>query len=107
VNASLDSLFAGEHDDAKIDGVLAAMARGSKNGAVMVHCALGRDRTGMVVAMHRVLNEGWTPQHAYDEWHAHGFDASELRKIEFEALYRYFIGRVCPNAAADGCVARA
>jgi hypothetical protein len=107
MSASLDSMFTSSGDDAKIDEILGTLAAGTQNGAMMVHCALGRDRTGMIIALHRVINEHWAPQDAYDEWHAHGFDANALRKIQFDALYRYFIHRACPNEDDDGCVERA
>lgn len=43
----------------------------SCNPNVMVddHCSYGFDRTGFVVAMERVLCEGWSPEAAHDEWH--------------------------------------
>jgi protein tyrosine phosphatase (PTP) superfamily phosphohydrolase (DUF442 family) len=34
---------------------------------VLVHCSAGTYRTGGVVAMYRVLLEGWTPERALDE----------------------------------------
>jgi protein tyrosine phosphatase (PTP) superfamily phosphohydrolase (DUF442 family) len=34
---------------------------------VLVHCSAGTYRTGGVVAMYRVLLEGWTPEQARDE----------------------------------------
>jgi protein tyrosine/serine phosphatase len=107
MSASLDSLFTSSADDPKVDDILGTLAAGTQKGAVLVHCALGRDRTGMIVALHRVINEHWAPQDAYDEWHAHGFDGNELRKIEFEALYKYFIHRACTGGDDNGCVKRA
>ena len=35
---------------------------------VFIHCEHGRDRTGLVVAILRVLHQGWTPERAFDEW---------------------------------------
>lgn len=40
---------------------------------VFVHCAHGDDRTGLVVGMYRVLEEGWSKPRAYDEMRANGF----------------------------------
>jgi protein tyrosine/serine phosphatase len=50
--------------DQLIDGVLAAMSDVSE-GRVYVHCKRGRDRTSVVVALYRVLVEGWAPHVAW------------------------------------------
>ncbi len=82
------------HDD-DINPLLAVLKKASaKNGAAYVHCALGRDRTGLVIALHRVINDGWKAQDAYEEWHQHGFDQSWFTKFEFTALFDYFEDRV-------------
>jgi protein-tyrosine phosphatase len=78
-------------EDERVDRVLALMRTADAGGgAVYVHCALGRDRTGMIIALHRVLNEGWAPADAYAEWRAHGFEASLVQEIEFHELDEYF-----------------
>jgi hypothetical protein len=52
------------------DAVIAAIAefRKTENFPLYVHCHLGKDRTGMIVAFHRVLNECWKPEDAESEW---------------------------------------
>ncbi len=40
---------------------------------VLVHCRRGADRTGVVIALYRVLFEGWEPERAYREMRAFGF----------------------------------
>lgn len=68
----------------------AAMARilrilaDPESGPVYVHCRRGSDRTGTVIACHRIANEGWTAEEAIAE--ARGFG---MIKIEF--LKRVFI----------------
>jgi protein tyrosine/serine phosphatase len=53
-----------------------------------VHCQHGRDRTGVVIALHRVFREqpAWSPKQAYDEMLAYGFQTSlhELLNYYFE-----------------------
>lgn len=39
----------------------------SRQEATLVHCKHGVDRTGMVIAAHRILNEKWTPRTAARE----------------------------------------
>ncbi|HXF06462.1 MAG TPA: protein tyrosine phosphatase family protein [Blastocatellia bacterium] len=40
---------------------------------VLVHCRRGEDRTGVVVALYRILYEGWEAEHAYREMRRFGF----------------------------------
>lgn len=35
---------------------------------VLVHCRAGRERTGFVVGLTRVVKDKWTPEKAYAEW---------------------------------------
>ena len=43
---------------------------------VFVHCRLGDDRTGMMVAAYRMAEEGWTPGEAMTEMKSFGFSRS-------------------------------
>lgn len=55
------------------------------NQPIFVHCESGRDRTGAMIALYRVVVDGWSPKPAYTEakqlgfWPYHG-DA-ELKKF--------------------------
>jgi protein tyrosine/serine phosphatase len=40
---------------------------------VFVHCDAGRDRTGAMIALYRVVIEGWGPKQAYEEAKNFGF----------------------------------
>ena len=40
---------------------------------IFVHCQHGEDRTGLIVGLHRVFHEHWTPKAAYNEMIAKGF----------------------------------
>ncbi len=37
------------------------------SGPVLVHCWHGSDRTGLIVAMYRIVVENWSKEHALDE----------------------------------------
>jgi protein tyrosine/serine phosphatase len=65
---------------ARILGILAD----PESGPVYVHCRRGSDRTGTVIACHRIANEGWTAEEAIAE-------ARELGMIKMEFLKRVFI----------------
>jgi protein tyrosine/serine phosphatase len=45
-----------------------------RNYPLFVHCAKGMDRTGVVIALHRVFNQGWSARDAEDEMKALGFN---------------------------------
>lgn len=59
--------------DRQVDGILKLLADPS-NRPIYVHCKKGMDRTGMVIALHRVYNEGWTRARAEAERDAIGFN---------------------------------
>jgi tyrosine-protein phosphatase SIW14 len=44
-----------------------------RNRPVFVHCRQGRDRTGMMVAVYRMVVQNWTKQDALAEMKARGF----------------------------------
>lgn len=48
---------------------LAALVEARREGKrVLVHCAAGSQRTGALVAMYRMLYEGWDGERAYEEY---------------------------------------
>jgi protein tyrosine/serine phosphatase len=51
---------------------------------VYIHCDLGRDRAGLIVALYRVRYECWSRCAAYAEMKSFGF------KWRFRAMERYF-----------------
>ena len=43
------------------------MLKKAENGPFLIHCQHGADRTGLMSAMYRVLEQGWTPEDAPTE----------------------------------------
>jgi protein tyrosine/serine phosphatase len=61
-------------DDNEVNDIL-AKAADPANQPVFVHCMQGKDRTGLIIALYRVINEGWTPKAAHDEMMSMGFNS--------------------------------
>jgi len=53
--------------DKTVISALAAIHRAEANGPVVLHCQHGADRTGLVIAMYRIIYQGWTKDAALDE----------------------------------------
>jgi protein tyrosine/serine phosphatase len=51
----------------------------------LVHCKLGEDRTGIIVACYRVWKQGWSKEDAENEMLAHGFH------ISLQGLYGFWL----------------
>ena len=43
------------------------MLKKPENGPFLIHCQHGADRTGLMSAMYRILEQGWTPEDALKE----------------------------------------
>jgi protein tyrosine/serine phosphatase len=49
------------------------MLKKAENGPFLIHCQHGADRTGLMTAMYRILEQGWTPDDALKELTDGGF----------------------------------
>jgi tyrosine-protein phosphatase SIW14 len=81
--------------DQKITAALGILADPSQK-PVYVHCAHGQDRTGLVIGLERVFNEGWAPAAAWQEMLAHGFH------VGFLGLDDYFFRKTGWNPVSGG-----
>jgi protein tyrosine/serine phosphatase len=64
-------------------------------GAVYVHCKEGRDRTSLIIALYRVLKQGWSPDHA---WKSEAIDFGHHGWPFMRGLERAFRGLVAVDA---------
>jgi tyrosine-protein phosphatase SIW14 len=62
------------HDDVFVSFL--KLLRENPGKKVFVHCRLGDDRTGMMVAAYRMANEGWTADEAMLEMQYFGFSSA-------------------------------
>lgn len=58
-------------DDASIAQVL-ALLRKKEEGPFLIHCQMGADRTGMIMALWRITEQGWSREDALAEARACG-----------------------------------
>lgn len=61
-----------EPNDTRVDQVFEVL-RDPKNYPIYIHCKEGRDRTGTIVGIYRVLDQEWKPEAAYQEMLDYGF----------------------------------
>ena len=75
--------------EAKLARAIAALGA-DDHGNVYVHCSHGRDRTGLIVGLYRVLHEGWQAKDAYAEMNTEGFRPLNRNLREFwEELFEH------------------
>lgn len=72
----------------------------NKGKILFVHCRLGDDRTGMMVAAYRIAEEGWTADEAMNEMRSFGFTRAHHYICPSLATYeRQFPDRLKNNDA--------
>jgi len=67
----------GRPTDEQVERILKVL-NASENQPVFVHCRLGEDRTGLVVAIYRITHDGWTNEQAKAEAKKYGMHPWEL-----------------------------
>ncbi|WP_298028432.1 tyrosine-protein phosphatase [uncultured Campylobacter sp.] len=77
---------------AQIADVLRTIRERQKEGAVLVHCYHGADRTGLVVAMYRVIYQGWSLDAARSEMINGGYG--------FHSMWQDIVGFLTPQNEA-------
>jgi protein tyrosine/serine phosphatase len=73
VRVSMKSRHVSEGRGDRVVRAMRALNSAMARGPVLVHCHHGSDRTGLIIALHRILTQGWTRQAALDELIAGGF----------------------------------
>ena len=66
-------------DDKHVVAVM-RMLKDTANGPYLIHCQHGADRTGVMSAMYRVLEQGWTPEDALAELQGGGYGYHSMWK---------------------------
>ena len=63
----MKSRHVAEGGAAKIVQVMRLLSHGLKSGPVLVHCHHGADRTGLICALYRMIDQGWSRDAAVEE----------------------------------------
>ena len=74
--------------DAKVAQFL-KLVNDPANQPVYVHCQGGRHRTGVMTAVYRMVNEGWTADRAFAEMKQYKFGADFLHSEFKDFVYAY------------------
>lgn len=69
----IKSRLVGESRGERLVHAMRALRKGMEAGPVLVHCHHGADRTGAIIALWRMLYDGWSRQQALDELVLGGF----------------------------------
>jgi Dual specificity phosphatase, catalytic domain len=64
-----------------------SIIRENRGRKIFVHCRLGDDRAGMMIAAYRIAEEGWTAEEAMQEMKAYGFTMSHHLICPYLAHY--------------------
>lgn len=65
--------YAVAHEQDNVVAALRAIRTGVRDGPTLVHCEHGSDRTGLIVALYRILYQGWSKKQALHETRAKAF----------------------------------
>jgi len=63
----------GDDEGEKVVRALRLIREGEKRGPVLVHCQHGSDRTGAIIALYRIVYQGWNKERAIREMMQGGF----------------------------------
>lgn len=54
-------------NDRQVAAAMRAIRSATRNGPVLIHCQHGADRTGLISAVYRILDQGWSKEQALEE----------------------------------------
>lgn len=90
-------------DDADVLAALRAIQEAETQGPVLMHCKHGSDRTGLMVAMYRVVIQGWSKEDALNEMTLGGFGTSNGFKDGVRYMMKADIDKLRTALANGDC----
>ena len=76
----------GRPTDEQVERALAVI-ESRENWPVFIHCQRGADRTGVIIAVYRILRDQWTAEQAIDEAKRFGLAGVQFRKKDYISDY--------------------
>lgn len=73
---------AGRPTSEQVERVL-SIIEAPESQPVFVHCQRGADRTGTIIAIYRIVHDGWTAERALDEAEHYGMRFWQVKKKDF------------------------
>jgi protein tyrosine/serine phosphatase len=94
IHVKMNAFKTADDDDPQLPRALAAIQKGLAQGNTLVHCQHGKDRTGGIVAVWRVMYQGWTKEAAISEMEKGGYgynsflfsNGRHIRSLDIEKL---------------------
>lgn len=104
-------LHADRVSDDDVLQVMRVVQQAEGRGPVLMHCKHGRDRTGLMAAMYRILLQGWSRDQALEEMRAGGFgdpmdmeDAiAYVNRADIDGLRQALSSGACSTRALATC----
>ena len=78
------------------------MLRQTENAPFLIHCQHGADRTGVMSAMYRVLEQGWTPEDALEELIDGGYGYHSMWKNIVRYVRSVDVAKLLESIASTG-----
>jgi protein tyrosine/serine phosphatase len=107
-------LHANRVDDADVLRVLRTLQDAEAVGPVLLHCKHGRNRTGIMAAMYRIVLQGWSQEDALNEMQQGGFGDLEdmqgairyVKNVDIAKLRVAFARGDCSTTHFSSCYVR-
>lgn len=96
-------LHADRVSDADVLRVLRALQAAQDRGPVLMHCKHGRNRTGLMAALYRMVIQGWSREAALEEMHQGGFGDRQHLEQATRYVSRVDINRLRQAYANGEC----
>jgi len=77
-----------------------ALLTDAKSGPVFVHCKRGADRTGTVIAVYRIVHDGWLNKRALSEAKSYGMSVFERAMQHYVTDYKSAVTIAADTASA-------
>lgn len=98
-------------DDTDVLRALRTLHTAQSRGPVLMHCKHGRNRTGLMAAMYRIVLQGWSKEAALEEMQSGGFGEQDklkqatryVRSVDVARLRQAYANGECSTRRLSSC----